>query len=874
MFEAASWKALVCSRCYYRFSNFNQKPQSAKFLSSLLTARKYYATAAAIAEEPAYEDSTSPIVKNDQASKTSSRRGERLRKRLRAKKAADPKKATDVKSTKKQGHQSSWGSLKKPYPYSIVEGGKYKQFVYGHRHESVPLGIDSLGQPAKAVIVQDRSRVSTSNDRKHPLKGGDWVSGTDTLFENLSKEGELLEPEEVYDTISQLKAPLARKLHLTKPEWVNSLKKIRDSFQRDQLVQFIKLAREKASDSEEGRMQSIFTEGTSTTKIDHEHSKHKIAEYILRDVWGFVPATQKSDEELHLSPEHFGVVAHLKSELLRELEQKYQVRIDLLSEQTALKLHFDKEGDEDQISVNREEAYEKLLQFCQDITARKIRLRPRTDTPDSAWRRLLTKPYLDHISNKYGAFVTLSPPKPRRKGTQQSRDKLELQIHYPGKLYDPSHVRHAEKELSLSLHWARRRSSTYRWWNKTIKPTPVHVEKPGSCTWHQQTDEWARLVLPKLTENECLSSQTLATSLLERVSQNIRKRRFPKGTFTRDSVSFGHILTQYDRSGKTKEPPVGMTERKILPPMSTQIPFVPHALSSFDCEPVHSQQFEQGGLRQDRFLFVPSPLCESDLPTFEVILSSTSATRRSARIARMSTILLSVAIDVPLPHYNCDLRFDRRYIRDLTPPTGFNASEWHNVQGTKPISDRMRPVESLVAHLPGTWQEDKGQFSFAPLIDIAVPNAWMQRKGSPPRQPNASDHAERIDFSDNNSSPLKAEITQATETALPDAFYRGVPVPNCESSRFTYLCAAGGTVDEAWFRGQNGSLCLDTTYDALNDTRRQDLIMEGPKLAVRAIGGAYGTQTGDKQVVKAFLAQALEYAGNFGRQEQKKVLVF
>lgn len=871
MLKAVSQKAFICLRCSYRLSRLNRSLVGVRSSPFQSISQAYSNAAAAVAEEPIHEQSDLVPAKDESASQTSSRRGKRFRKSLREKKAVAAKKAAATKkAAQKRKPQTAVGSLRKPPSRSEREGANGKNSGHGQRHTTVPLGIRALGQPAKAVIVENENRTSPSLEVQHTEKSQRKTPEFEALFKTLAKEDEVLSFDEVQSAIDQLKTTYAEHGHrLVSSNWTTLRRKISDGFQAEQLRQYIKTAKENVGPPEKGQSRSTTQKGPSLHSIMNETypNKSKIALYIMRNVWGLRPRAGKTDEELKLEPNQLQVFTHMTQDTLARLEERYRVTIDLQSDRSALSLHYEKKDDQNLTEANRKQAYERLSRLCRDLSTQVINLTSMGNTSFSVQRQLLKRSYLDHLSATRETFVEAVGFRGRHKGKPKPTEPHELRIHYLSTSHRHHSGRLVERDLNLAFHRVKQRSSIYQWWTKENQPVRIPVATPDNSTWHQKELNWARLVFPPSANNEeTTSPSTLSNVVLKNLHQQTPKA-VRSTSSSQDFIYLGHLLTPRIPVKDQRRPELGMT------PLSTNIPLLAHALSSFrpkENDPVFSQFSEKGMQQQqqrNRALFVPSPFCAGDLPSFELqILDQASPRRDLTRFVSVTAIFHSAIIDLPLPQANCDLRYVRKYLRLLTPPGGVKWATWMGMQGDVPDNlDSYRTMQSLLTHLPQAWDEQKKQLSFPPLCDVDVPNAWVRGRDISMSEKRSPNPAESTSLHNTERASHGTEAGEGIQTSPCDAHQRSNEVPGSNCSRFPYICAASNSVNEVVYKTQPARLHLLNHYDTVSESACQELFLRGRRLPSPGSGQAEENRKGEVRTVKSMLAQALEYARTFGR---------
>ncbi|KAL9619637.1 MAG: hypothetical protein Q9160_005743 [Pyrenula sp. 1 TL-2023] len=820
------------------------------------SSQAYYSAAAAVAEDSVHEQSNIIPAKNEPASQTSSRRGKRFRKSLQAKKAVATKKAAQ-----KQKRQPAAGSLKKPLPRSEREGGNGNGFGHGQRHTSVPLGIRALGQPAKAVIVENQNRTSPPVRVQHMEEAIQQTSDFEGLFKSLAKEDEVLSLEEVQPAIDQLKNTYAQREHgLARSDWTSLRRQIGDGFQAEQLRQYIKTAKEDANHLEKGQSQSTTEKGPSLRTILNETSKSKMALYIMRNVWGLRPRAGTMDDELKLEPNQLQVLTHMTQDTLASLEAQYGVTIDLKPDRSVLSLHHEKEHDKHLTQINRNQAYERLSRLLQDISTRVINLNS-MDTSFFHQSHLLKRSYLEHLSTTRETFVEGVGLGLRRKGRPKPTGTRELRIHY----LDKSHKRHgarlSEREVNLAFHRAKQRSSTHQWVAKADQLVPIPAAAPDNSSWHQKELKWARLIFPPSTESKEKISATTLSDGVEKIIHRQMSKFIRPALYSQDLVYFGHLLIPRvsDRDGRRLV--LGMT------PLSTNIPLLAHALSSFSPKANYSV-FKKSSRREkyrSRVLFVPSPFCTGDLPSFELNILEQPGIG-TTRFVSITAIFHSTVVDLPLPQANCDLRFVRQYLRYLTPLGGLKWATWMGIQRGDALDnlDSHRTLQSILIHLPQAWDEQKKQFSFPPMVDLEVPNAWVRGKNMSKPETSPSNSALSTDSHNSEPPSLGTEAVKSIESSENDAS-RSNETPGSDCSRFPYICAANNSVNEVAYATDPAQLHLYNHYDNVSETACQELFLRGQRLP--SVGSEHTNESRerDNRTIEPMLAQALEYARTFGR---------
>lgn len=585
--------------------------------------------------------------------------------------------------------------------------------------EAVPIGVDSLGQPGKIVVVPEQSqKVSRDRGRGKEIspEDGDRLA-LSSMLDALGEEASSLTSDTISRRLEECRESYATTDRLAPGDWEALRLNIASSFTYNQLSSYIAEHQRPplGSEANMGRWRpgvSVFLptgQGVQDRVTDRIASsldlkgKPLLAERILRDCWQLSIIDEMGQLDLRLPSAFITLLLNASHFSFDEVASLHKSSIDITHSLGLVRI------------TGKQNASESIREIIMDAVSR---LREEDaglgsrETGDPV--QAFSADFLDWLGKTYGVAF------------EQNASRIPEKILYLAE--NKQGADDARRTLYLALRETRPKPVPFSTYLPAGELASVYGYNPeNGVTWFDRQKSWFRWALPSVQAADSAthpppffdSHQTRLSDALLRLLRNPPPQsNSSTNVDAHESVTaaVGRCLFQQKPSFEEATLSAPQLGRRSFPRTFTaQVPRIVPFLESLS--PLASTE----GAQTYNLRFIPSPQFTHIAPELDVEVVSTSRPSTgnadsSFDVRKVSVIVSTNDVDYLLPENGLDLRFTRKIYRQL----------WH--EGMTEPSLYPLPVEDIRQALQHAFVSSKLPRSPVPLpafCHLTLPGKYL-----------------------------------------------------------------------------------------------------------------------------------------------------
>lgn len=584
--------------------------------------------------------------------------------------------------------------------------------------ETVPIGVDSLGQPGKIVVVPEQSQTASRRRRRgqEPSVEEDDRLALSSMLDALGEEASSLTSRTINKRLEEFRVSYASSDKLAPGDWETLRSNIAAVFTQNQLSNYIAEHERPALGPEAntgrwrpGTSSFLHTSlGAQDGVADRIASsldlkgKPLLAERILRDCWRLSIIDEVGQLDLRLPSPFITLLLNACHFSFDEVASLHKSSIDITHSLGLVRI------------TGRQNACESIREVIMDAVAR---LREddagisRQSTGDTA--QVSSPGFLDWLGKTYGIAF------------EQNAAKIPEKVLYLAE--NKQGAEDARRTLNLALHETGPKPVPFSTYLPATELASIYAYNPeGGVSWFQRRKSWFRWAMSTAQAAESESHLTpffdshqtrLSDALLKLLRNAPPKGSHSTGIDLHESVTaaVGRCLFQQKPSLEKAAMSAPQLGRLSLPRTFTaQVPRIVPFLESLS--PIKPAE----GVQTYNFRLLPSSRFAPIAPELDVEIVSRS--RQNPRdehspfaLRKINAVVGTNSVDYLLPENGLDLRFTRTIYRKL----------WHEA-----LAESSYPtlVEDIKQSLQGAFASSKVSDSPVPLptfCQLRVPNEYL-----------------------------------------------------------------------------------------------------------------------------------------------------
>lgn len=572
--------------------------------------------------------------------------------------------------------------------------------------ESVPIGVDALGQPGKIVVVPEQSQTASRRRRRGqgPPAGDDDRLELSSMLDALGEEASSLTSDTISRRLEECRASYAANDKLAPADWEALRSNIASSFTYNQLSSYIAEHQRPSLVQEDntGRWRpgtSLFLHTSHgvqhgvTNRIASSldlKGKPLLTERILRDCWQLSIIDEVGQLDLQLPSAFIALLLNASHFSFDEIASLHKSSIDITHSLGLVRI------------TGKQSAAESIREVIMDAIAR-------VREEDSGLSSKVTgdptqefsSDLLDWLGKTYGVAF------------EQDASKVPVKILYLAE--NKQGAEGARRTLYLALREIRSKPAPFSTYLPAAELASVYGYNPeAAVSWFDRQKSWFRWAMSSVQAADSETHLTpffdshqtrLSDALLKLLRNTPPKSNHSTDVDVHESVTAAVGRCLFQQKSSFEESPLSAPQlgRRSLPRTFTaQVPRIVPFLESLS--PITSMEEAQTyNLR----LF-PSPRFAHIAPELDVeivsgLRQSTGDTESSLDVRKVNVIVDTNSVDYLLPENSLDLRFTRTIYRKL----------WHEASTESP---RYRSLlEDIKQSLQHAFVSSKASRSPVPL---------------------------------------------------------------------------------------------------------------------------------------------------------------
>ncbi|KAJ5761243.1 hypothetical protein N7520_008399 [Penicillium odoratum] len=506
---------------------------------------------------------------------------------------------------------------------------------------ALPIGVDSLGEPAQMIIVPPkpskvRRRRKNPNEVEPPADG---INSLSSILEDLDDEAIETTIDLARERLEELRT-YRPKQRLDAGDWKDLQSTIASSFTYGQLLHYVAEYNHGEPKTENnlatwqpGRSGSVQPPGLT------RKTKSGLVDHILRDCWQLSIMDEVGQLDISLPPNYIKLLLTATHFSFDEVASFHKASIDISHSLGLVRI------------TGTQPACESAFEVISDTTTR---IRVDEVGIDFPTGLRLTPSFIEWVCETYSVAIDQQP--------MQGPDKILY-------LTENKHgAEDARRTLGLAVHDANQTPKPFSTYLPASEPANVYDYTPeASANWFDRQKSWFRWAMPvvQTTATEPTpffdGHQTLLSSeLLKLLRNQPGAKSLSLGSTVYESVTAAAGSCLFGRKSVFDATEISASQLGRLSLPRTFVPDIPRVKPFLDSL---SPIAPESGILTHVVRLIPLPGSSGNLPELDVEFASKSTSSTDSQgeidIKSIKFILETNSVDYLLPETGLDLRFTR-----------------------------------------------------------------------------------------------------------------------------------------------------------------------------------------------------------------------